>query len=389
MPCEKERAGGNCSRPAVPHESGRKVVTGPATDAAIVDVVKTHREAERLRLPPLVILEGLESFVPGEGPLEVERLGQGHSNETFKVGRGGENWALRRPPRPPTPPTAHDVVREYRILSALADLEVRAPRPFALCSDPKLIGAPFYLMEFVPGPIIRDRMPPGFNNPQARRLVVEELVDTLGEIHAASWRGTALEEIGYPSGYLERQVRRWKKQWELNQTREVNAIEQVGDWLGERLPQTDETTLVHGDFKLDNAIYEPTLPVRLAVIVDWEMSTLGDPLADLGLLCATYLQLGEEPDPVLGFSPATAADGAPTRKEIVVRYQSRTGRDVSHLSWYEVLALWKIAILLEGSYKRFVEGTTNDQFFALLEDGVPRVAAMARKRIAAPGAEAI
>jgi aminoglycoside phosphotransferase (APT) family kinase protein len=358
-------------------------VTGPTTDTAIVDVVRTHEEADRLRLPPLVILEGLESFVPGEGPLRVERLGQGHSNETFKVSRDGNSWALRRPPRPPTPPTAHDVVREHRILSALVDLEVRAPRPVALCSDPEPIGAPFYLMEFVPGPIIRDRMPAGFSDPQARRLVVEELVDTLAEIHAAPWRGTPLEGIGYPSGYLERQVRRWKKQWGHNQTRPVSAVDEIGEWLSEHLPETAETTIVHGDYKLDNAIYRPTLPVRLAVIVDWEMSTLGDPLADLGLLCATYLERGEEPDPVLGFSPATAAEGAPTRKEIVARYRERSGRDIGERGWYEVLAIWKIAILLEGSYKRFLEGTTSDRFFALLEDGVPRVAAMARDRITA------
>jgi aminoglycoside phosphotransferase (APT) family kinase protein len=364
-------------------------VSRPARDGVIVDIVRSHDEAEGLRPSPLVVIEGLEPFVPGEGPLLVERLGQGHSNETFKVTRGGKSWVLRRPPRPPIPPTAHDVGREYRILSVLADLEVRAPRPLTLCADPAPIGAPFYLMEFLPGPIIRDRMPTGFDNAEARRLVVEELVDTLVEIHAAPWKGTALNEIGHPDGYVKRQVRRWKKQWRHNQTRALSAIDEVGVWLSEHLPETAETTLVHGDYKLDNAIYHPTLPVRLAVIVDWEMSTLGDPLADLGLLCATYLERGEQPDPVLGFSPATAGEGAPTRQEIVARYRERSGRDVGELGWYEVLAIWKIAILLEGSYKRFLEGTTNDRFFARLEDGVPRVAAMARERISTPAAESL
>lgn len=339
-----------------------------------VDAVPTYEAARGLDLPPLIVIEGLESVVPGGGPIEVERLGTGHSNETFRVSREGRSWALRRPPRPPTPPTAHDVVREFRILSALDGLQVRAPRPVRLCEDPGLIGAPFYLMELVPGPVIRDRMPKAFDDPRGRRAAIEEFVDALIEIHAAPWRQTALAEIGYADGYLERQVRRWKKQWAHNQTREISLIDEIGSWLDESLPESAETTLVHGDYKLDNAIYHPQLPVRLAVIVDWEMSTLGDPLADLGLLVATYLEHGEEPDPVWGFSPATAAPGAPTRAEIVRRYEERTGRDIRHLLWYEVLALWKIAILLEGSYKRFIRGTTADPFFALLGDGVPRMA---------------
>jgi aminoglycoside phosphotransferase (APT) family kinase protein len=351
------------------------------TTGSIRDIVKTRAEADQLALPPLIIVEGLEPFVPEAGPVQVERLGTGHSNETFKVTRGGKSWALRRAPRPPTPPTAHDMVREFKILSALVDLDVRAPRPVILCSDPEPIGAAFYLMELVPGPVIRDQMPAEFDTPQGRRAAIDELVEGLVEIHAAPWRGTDLEDIGFPSGYLERQVRRWKKQWIHNQTREIDAIDVVGEWLAENLPRTEETTLVHGDYKLDNAIYRPGMPVRLAVIVDWEMSTLGDPLADLGLLCATYVEMGEKPDPVLGFSPATAAPGAPTRAEIVAQYRMRTGRNVQHLHWYEALALWKIAILLEGSYKRFIRRTTNDQFFARLEDGVPRVAATARDRI--------
>jgi aminoglycoside phosphotransferase (APT) family kinase protein len=340
----------------------------------IVDVVQTPEEARRLELPPLVIVQGLEEFVPGSGAVQVERLGTGHSNETFRVSRDGNSWALRRPPRPPTPPRAHDVVREFKVLSALEELDVRAPRPVRLCSDPEPIGAPFYLMELVPGPVIRDRMPPEFDDAAGRRGAVEELVDALVEIHAAPWQDTALAEIGYPEGYLERQVRRWRKQWAHNQTREIPVIDEIGVWLETNRPASAETTLVHGDYKLDNAIYHPRVPVRLAAVVDWEMSTLGDPLADLGLLVGTYLEEGEEPDPVLGFSPATAAPGAPTRAEIIRRYQERSGRNVEHLRWYEVLALWKIAILLEGSYKRFVRGTTADPFFALLADGIPRMA---------------
>lgn len=344
------------------------------------DVVATHEEAAQLELPPLIVLEALDPFLPGDGPMTVERLGSGHSNETFKVSRDGGSWALRRPPRPPIPPTAHDVVREYRILSALGEHEIKAPRPVAVCEDPAIIGAPFYLMELVPGSVVRGRMPPEFDNPDGRRAAIEEFVDALVDIHNARWRGSDLEKVGRPSGYLDRQLRRWNQQWEHNRTREVPGIDEIGAWLGAHRPASTETTLVHGDYKLDNAIYHHGAPPRLAAIIDWEMATLGDPLADLGLLCATYLEPGEQPDPVLGFSPATAAEGAPTRREIVDRYAHRSGREVRDLAWYEVLALWKIAILLEGSYKRYLAGTTSDPFFALLTDGIPRVAAAALER---------
>ena len=339
-----------------------------------VDVVATWGEAEGLAIPPLVVLEGLEPYLPGDGPIEVARLGSGHSNETFKVTRDGSSWVLRRPPRPPYAPTAHDVVREYRILSALKDQDVRSPEPLRLCADESAIGAPFYLMELIEGSVIRDRFPEALDVPGERRRALEEFVDALVEIHAVPWRGTRLEELGRPSGYLERQVRRWKGQWAHNRTRPVPDIDRMGDWLTANIPVGYETTLVHGDYKLDNAIFRPRPPARLAVIVDWEMSTLGAPLADLGLLCATYLEPGEEPDEVLGFSPATALPGALSRRQIVARYATLSGRAVDDLRWYEGLAVWKIAILLEGSYKRYLAGSTTDSFFALLAEGVPRLA---------------
>jgi aminoglycoside phosphotransferase (APT) family kinase protein len=257
------------------------------------------------------------------------------------------------------------------------DQNVRAPQPLSACEDPSVIGAPFYLMELIEGSVIRDHFPPDLDVPAERRRALEEFVDTLVEIHAMPWRETPLKRIGRPTGYLERQLRRWKGQWEHNRTRPVPDIDRMTAWLEEHLPTDHETTLVHGDYKLDNAIFRPGSPARLAVVVDWEMATLGAPLADVGLLCATYLGEGEQPDEVLGFSPATTAPGSPTRRELIERYTSRSGRAVHDLPWYEGLALWKIAILLEGSYKRYLAGTTGDQFFALLEEGVPRLAARA------------
>jgi aminoglycoside phosphotransferase (APT) family kinase protein len=342
-----------------------------------VDIVATYEDRKRLELEPLIVIEGLEPYIPGDGPIAVRRLGSGHSNETFRVGRGRQSRVLRRPPRPPFPPSAHDVLREYEVLCALVDQDVRAPRPVAVCSDPNVIGAPFYLMEFVEGRVIRERFPANLDVRAERRRALEEFVDTLVEIHAVSWRSTELEKIGRPTGYLERQLRRWKGQWEHNRTRPIADIDRMAAWLTKYLPSDNETTLVHGDYKLDNAIFQPGRPARLAAVVDWEMATLGAPLADVGLLCATYVERGEEPDEVLGFSPATTAPGSLTRRELIERYASKSGRPIHDLPWYEGLALWKIAILLEGSYRRYQAGTTADPFFALLADGVPRLAARA------------
>jgi aminoglycoside phosphotransferase (APT) family kinase protein len=346
----------------------------------VADVVDTWAQAERAELPPLIVLEGLEPYVPGGGPINVERLGTGHSNETFKVTRDGASMVLRRPPRPPMPPTAHDVVRESNILTALADHDVRAPVPLLVHAESDAIGAPFYLMELVPGVVIRESMPASFDDPRGRREAVSEFVTALVEVHSVPWHGSALERIGRPSGYLERQLRRWKSQWEHNQTREVEAVVAAGEWLSANRPSAEETTVVHGDAKLDNAIYSEARPLRLEALVDWEMATLGDPLADLGLLCGTYVEPGETPDPVFGFSPATTAPGSPLREEISRWYAERSGRDVAHLTWYEVLALWKITILLEGSYKRYLAGTTHDPFFPLLEQGIPRMASIVLER---------
>jgi aminoglycoside phosphotransferase (APT) family kinase protein len=269
------------------------------------------------------------------------------------------------------------VAREYAVITGLQAHNIPVPRPLILCEDTGVIGAPFYLMELVSGSVIRERFPDHLDSPPDRRRAVEEFVDALVRIHAVQWQGTTLEQIGRPGGYLERQLRRWTRQWGYNRTRPIPDIHRMAKWLVQHQPRSTETTLVHGDYKLDNAIFRSSPPARIAAVVDWEMATLGAPLADLGLLCATYVEPGEHADEVLGFSPATAAPGSPTRQELIERYRSQSGRNVHNLPWFEGLALWKIAILLEGSYKRYLAGSTADPFFALLSEGVPRLAARA------------
>jgi aminoglycoside phosphotransferase (APT) family kinase protein len=203
---------------------------------------------------------------------------------------------------------------------------------------------------------------------------VVELAARLADIHAVEWRDTGLERLGRPGGYLERQLARWGRQWEHNATREVPGLEAVAEWLTANLPTRSDVTLVHGDYKLDNVIYAPAAPARILAVLDWELATLGDPLADLGFTCAVYVEPGEEPDPMLGFSSATTASGSPTRSELVDAYVAAGGRPPDSLRWYECLAIWKVAVIIEGGYKRFLAGSTNDPFFTEVEAGVPRLA---------------
>jgi aminoglycoside phosphotransferase (APT) family kinase protein len=340
---------------------------------------------------PLVDPEALSTYLddrlPGEGTFQVERHRAGHSNETFFLRRSGQQWVLRRPPRGTFLPTAHDVMREHRVLEALADLPVRAPRPLLACRDISVIGVPFYVMEMVEGTVVRDRLPAFVDEgPDVhRRAIGEELVDTLVELHAVDWRAAGLEGWGRAGGYLDRQLRRWTGQLTIATrfSRPLPELFEVGEWLAERVPASPPSTIVHGDYKLDNVVLAPDEPVRIAAILDWEMSTIGDPLADLGYLLSFWREPGDPPDPVLIEQvELTRLPGFSSREGLLRRYSERSGRRVGDLTWYVVLATWKLAILLEGSYARHLAGVTDDPFFAELEQGVP---ALARRALEVAG----
>jgi aminoglycoside phosphotransferase (APT) family kinase protein len=340
-----------------------------------------------MSLPPLVDEAALERYLaehlPGvDGPLVVERIvAGGHSNETFFVTRGSQPLVLRRPPRGPLLPTAHDVLREYRVLSALARTVVPVPQPILACEDTSIIGAPFYLMERKEGVVIRDTLPAFANTPAARRDLGLALVDALATLHSIDWRAAGLEGFGKPEGYLERQVRRWLGQLDGARNRDIPELDQVGEWLKEHIPESPPATIVHGDYRMDNVMFADGLPVRLVAILDWEMSTLGDPLADLGYLLAFWRQAGDpQPEFPSNLWWSEEAAGFPTRQELAERYAEKTGRRIKEVAFYQALAIWKLAVLLEGSYKRHLSGTTDDPFFALLREGVP---ALARRALAA------
>lgn len=348
------------------------------------DVVDTPQDAARLELAPLVVRGPLEAFLDehgiGTGRLEAERIGEGHSNVTFLVRRGETRVVLRRPPRPPLPPSAHDVLREARLLRALEPTPVRAPRVLAACDDESVLGVPFYVMDEIHGSVITSDVPAAFDDPAGRRRVSQELVDQLAEIHAVDWRACGLEGFGKPSGYLERQLRRFSGLWEHNKTRELPLVEEVHDWLADNVPESPASTLVHGDYRLGNVMVADEAPARLVAVFDWELSTVGDPLADLGYFTITWAQAGDPED--LGFgslNAATRREGFMTREQLIARYEERSGRSMSALHWYQALAMWKAAVFMEGNYKRFTAGSTDDEYLALFDEGVPALAAKARE----------
>ncbi len=333
-------------------------------------------------LPPLVdetaLARYLDEHLPGSdpfAPVTAERVGAGHSNETFVIKRDEEEWILRRPPRGPLLPTAHDVSREYAFISALVKTDLPVPRPVLFCSDEKVIGAPFYLMNRVSGIVIRSEVPAVFATPSGRADLAEELIQTLVKLHAVDWRAAGLENMGKPDGYLERQLKRWSGQLEKSRTRQIPELEAVSQWLRDNVPDSPPATVVHGDYRIDNVMFAPQPPVRILAVLDWEMATLGDPLADLGYLLSNWREQGDPPPPFTrDLGDVTEEEGFPTRAQVAARYQELSGRIVKNLEFYEALAVWKLAILLEGSYVRHKAGTTDDPFFALLEQGVPALA---------------
>jgi aminoglycoside phosphotransferase (APT) family kinase protein len=271
------------------------------------------------------------------------------------------------------------VLREARLLEALQPEGVRVPRVLATCEDDEVIGAPFYVMEYVEGHVIGDDEPSVFGTVDSRMRISKELVDALVELHAVNPATPALATFRRSGGYLERQIRRFAATWSTVATREVPEIELVSRWLAENRPTSEETTVVHGDYRLGNVMYEPEHP-RLCAVLDWEMAALGDPLADLGYLCATWAELDDTENAINRLSRVTRSEGFASRAAICERYAASSGRDVDDLGFYEVLALWKAAVFFEASYRRYRDGSTDDSYFVALAEGVPRLARQAWER---------
>jgi aminoglycoside phosphotransferase (APT) family kinase protein len=315
--------------------------------------------------------------------LAIEQFPGGHSNLTYLVRWDGREYVLRRPPFGSQVKTAHDMGREYRVLSHLAPVWDKAPRPVLHCVDTGVIGAEFYLMERVRGVILRKEPPAGIaiDAALARRLS-ETVVDTLVELHAVDYQAAGLGDFGKPSGYVQRQVEGWSKRYTGSQTDDIPAVDEVATWLATHLPPDGPGTLIHNDLKFDNLVLDPDDLVRVRGILDWEMSTLGDPLMDLGTTLCYWV---EATDPSLmhqiRFGP-THLPGMMTRAELAARYGERSGRDVSGLVFYYVFGLFKTAVVAQQIYYRFKQGLTKDQRFAGMITGVRAMAEKARQSIA-------
>jgi aminoglycoside phosphotransferase (APT) family kinase protein len=287
----------------------------------------------------------------------------GGSCEVFAVDRGLDRWVLRRAPRHASSTTAHDVLREFRILDAIKDEPVRIARPVLSCSDPAVFGAPFYVMARIDGTPVRNRVPALWAEwPETHGRALDELVDALAEVHAVDWRACGLGDLdrgGDVDGYLARQVTRWLAQLGSYGGRELPAAGQVAEWLDAHRPADQPRTLCHGDYKLDNVLFAPEAPPRLLAVVDWEMASISDPLVDLAW--ALIFHPGPEGTMRLGMGqqPTFSVEHLPTKGQLVERYAAASGRDTAALPWYDVFARWKLAIVLEGSYAKFLRGLSD------------------------------
>jgi aminoglycoside phosphotransferase (APT) family kinase protein len=312
-------------------------------------------------------------------PLRFSLIAGGRSNFTYTVtDSAGQQFVLRRPPLGPLLPSAHDMGREHRVIAALGSSPVPVPPIVGLCTDQAVTGAPFYVMRFVDGLILRDPKAVEAVPERIRVAASEALVDVLADLHAVDPDAVGLGDLGRKDGYVERTLRRWRGQWEKSKNREIPLVEEVAERLAADIPAAGPARIVHGDYRLDNAIVSGD-DGSVQAVLDWELCTLGDPLADLGMLLVYWTEPGDEMS-ALSWAP-TVAPGFPGRKEVTARYAAASGRDLSELDYYVALGYWKIAVILEGVYVRYAAGAygETDDSWRAFETTVPQLAEAAHE----------
>ena len=309
------------------------------------------------------------------GAMTVSQFPGGHSNLTYDLAFGDFELVLRRPPFGPVPARAHDMARECRVLSAVHPHFPLAPRPYLLCEDASVIGSVFYVMERRRGIVIRTDEPPFFDE-DLRARVSGSMIDTLADLHAIDVAAHGLEALGKPAGFVARQIKGWTERWHGSKTSDVADMEWLARWLDERIPaDPPRATLVHGDYKLDNVMLAHDDPARLAGVFDWEMSAIGDPLVDLGILLCYWVHAASESDAI---PSVTRRPGWFGREEILARYAERSGALVDDIAVYEVFAVFKLAVVIQQIYARYVRRQTDDPRFAALGERVAGLAEVAR-----------
>lgn len=320
----------------------------------------------------------LEAALPGvRNGVAIEQFPGGHSNLTYMVRSGRQEWVLRRPPFGSRVASAHDMSREYRVLSRLHSVFPKAPEPVLYCENDDVIGAPFYLMERIKGVIYRAQKPEGFAmSPHQVRDACYEFIETLAQLHLVDYEAAGLSDLYKGPGYLDRQVRGWEQRWANAKTSDVPEMDRVLPWLQAHQPEDSGAAVIHNDYKFDNLVYDPDKGTKLIGVLDWEMSTIGDPLSDFAVTLTTWHENQDEPESTVAACFLCAETGALTREELIRIYRRRTGFDLSNLLWYYVLALYKGAVILQQIYYRYHHGLTKDRRFAAL-GGV--ATAMARR----------
>ncbi len=348
-------------------------MTGPLDGTAPV------RKGEELDTEALA--RYLADAVPGvDGPIVVEQFPSGHSNLTYLLRAGGRELVLRRPPFGSKVKSAHDMGREFAVLSKLHPVYPPAPNPLAFCEDESIIGAQFYVMERITGMILRSRKPEGLENTaDLTRRCCQSFIENLADLHALDYRAIGLDELYKGENYVDRQVQGWSKRYAGSQTDDIPEIDRIIAWLHERIPADTGAVLVHNDYKFDNIVLDPDDLTKILGVLDWEMATIGDPLADLGTSLGYWIQADDEEMHVVQCF-LTTEPGAMTRMELAEAYAARTGRDISNVLFYYVLALLKLSVIVQQIYYRYKQGLTKDERFAML---IVMVHMLGRKAVAA------
>ena len=326
-------------------------------------------ETIAMRAGESIATEALAEYLRGrldgaEHGVELEQFPNGHSNLTYLLRTGAAEYVLRRPPLGPVAPKAHDMVREYHVLRAVHPHFSQAPRVHVLCEDSAVLGAPFFIMERRRGVILREEIPVEFETIDAHpRMIGEAFLDSLVNLHNIEVSAPGVRELGKPEGYVERQVYGWADRWERAKTEEVSELDGVVKWLAANVPAPLTPSLIHNDYKLDNIMLARNSPDRVEAVLDWEMATLGDPLSDLGLALCYWVWATAPKVRAAGIPALTSRAGWYGRDDLVERYARRTGRDVTHIGYFEVLGVFKLAVIIQQIYCRFHRGQTQDDRF--------------------------
>jgi len=346
-----------------------------------VDRAAPVRPGEELPLDKLASY--LRQHVPdGSGPLVVEQYAHGYSNLTYLLRWGSAEWVLRRPPFGNQVKTAHDMAREFRVLSALSPIYAPAPKPITYCADESVIGAAFYVMERRRGVILRKQLPPGLVlDPPAAHSLGRSFIDNLALLHSLDYRAAGLADLGRPEGYVARQVNGWIKRYSDAKTDDLPELDRVARWLTENMPPDAGDALIHNDYKYDNLILDPGDLTRIVAVLDWEMATVGDPLMDLGTTLGYWVEEGDPESLRQVAMGPTHLPGSPTRRELVDQYRESTGREPGNALFYYCYGLFKIVGIVQQIYARFVRGHTRDPRFARLNDFVACLARQADRSI--------